>query len=239
MPNKKQRPHFANKGLYSQSYGLSSSHVCMWMLDHKEDWALKNWCFWTVVLEKTLESPLDSKEIKPVNPKGNQPWIFIRTVTEAEAPIFQLPGAHSWFTGQDPDAGKDWGQEKKGATEDKMVGWHHWLNGLICDLQIILSICSFTILYIRVFYLKIAQRRHYIFKINTTDPWTTLELICIKLIANSMNPQFLCIHGFDEPWIMQYCSIYHWKVSSYKSTCPCCSKVNCNSTAFFKVNHWY
>ena len=89
-----------------------------------------NWCFWTVVLEKTLESPLDCKEIKPVIPKGNQCWIFIgRTDVEAEAPILWPPDAKNWFTGKDPDAGKDWRQEKKGTTEDEMAGWHHWLDG--------------------------------------------------------------------------------------------------------------
>ena len=99
-------------------------------LDHKESWASKNWCFWTEVLEKTLESPLDCKEIQPVHPKGNQPWIFIgRTDGEAETPILCLPDAKTWLIGKDPDAGKDWGQEEKGMTEDEMVGWHHWLNG--------------------------------------------------------------------------------------------------------------
>ena len=112
----------------SLSYGFSSSHVLMCELDHKEGWVPKNWCFWTVVLEKTLQSPLDSKEIKPVNPKGNQPWIFIGS-TEAEALIFWPPEVKSWLTGKDPDAGKDWGQEEKGITEDEMVGWCHWLNG--------------------------------------------------------------------------------------------------------------
>jgi len=121
---------FANKGLYSQSYGFSSIHVWMWELDHKEGWVLKNWCFWTVVLEKTFESPLDCKEVKPINPKGNQSWIFIeRTDAEAEAPILWLPDMKSQLTGKDPDAGKDWGQEEKRATEDKMIGWHHQLNG--------------------------------------------------------------------------------------------------------------
>ena len=100
-----------------------------WELDHKESWAPKNWCFWTVMLEKTLESPLDCKEVKPVNPKGNQPWIFIgRIDAEAEAPIFWPPDAKNWLLGKDPDAGKDLRQEK-GMTEDEMVGWHHWLNG--------------------------------------------------------------------------------------------------------------
>ena len=102
----------------------------MWELDHKESWVLKNWCFWTVVLEKTLESPLKSKEIKPVNPKGNQPRISsARTDTGAETPILWPPDAKIWLTGKDPDAGKDWGQEGKGATEYDMVGWHHWLDG--------------------------------------------------------------------------------------------------------------
>ena len=122
---KKQRHHFANKGPYSQSYGFSSSHVWMWELDHKEDWVLKNWCFWTVVLKKTLESSLESKEIKPVNPKGNQPWIVIRRIdaeAEAEAPILWPPDAKSWLTGKDSDARKDWGQEEKGTTKDEMVG---------------------------------------------------------------------------------------------------------------------
>ena len=102
----------------------------MWELDYKESWAPKNWCFWTVVLEKTLQSPLDSMEIKPVNPKGNQPWILIgRAGAEAEAPIFWPPDVKSWLIRKDPDSGKDWGQEQKGATADEMAGWHHQLNG--------------------------------------------------------------------------------------------------------------
>ena len=102
----------------------------MWELDYKESWAPKNWCFWTVVLEKTLENPLDCKEIQPVHPKGDQSWVFIlRTDAKAETPILWPPDAKSWLIGKDPKAGKHWGQEKKGMTEDKMVGWHHWLNG--------------------------------------------------------------------------------------------------------------
>ena len=125
----KQRHHFANKGLSSQSFGFFSSHVQMWQLDHKEGWASKNLCFRTVVLEKTLESPWDSKEIKSVNPKGNQPWIFIgRTDTKAEALILWPPDMKSWLFAKDPDAGKNWRQEEKGMTEDEMVGWHHWLS---------------------------------------------------------------------------------------------------------------
>ena len=102
----------------------------MWELDYKESWASKNWCFWTVVLENTLESPLDCKEIQSVHHKGNQSWIFIgRTDAEAEAPILWPPDAKNWLTGKDPDAGKDWGQEEKGMTENELAGWHHQLNG--------------------------------------------------------------------------------------------------------------
>ena len=125
---KKQRHYFANKGPSSQSYGFSSSHVWMWELAHKESWATKNWCFQTVVLEKTLGSPLDSKGIKSISPKGNQPWIFIgRTDARAEAPILWWPEAKSRFIRKDPDATKDWGQKRQ--TEDEMDGWHHWLIG--------------------------------------------------------------------------------------------------------------
>ena len=126
---KKQRHYFANKGPYIQSYGFSSSHVWMWELDCEESWALKNWCFWTVVLEKSLESPLDCKEIQTVNLKGNQSWIFIeRTDAEAEAPILWPLDVKNWLIGKDLDAGKDWRQEN-GTTEDEMAGWHHWLDG--------------------------------------------------------------------------------------------------------------
>ena len=127
---KKQRHHFADKSPSSQSYHFSSSHVWMWELDHKKGWALKNWCFWTVILEKTFESPLDCKEIQPVHPKGNQSWRFIgRTDAEVETPILWPPDSKNWLIGKDPDAGKDWRREEKGMTEDEMVGWHHPLNG--------------------------------------------------------------------------------------------------------------
>ena len=110
--------HFSNKGLSSQSCGFSSSRIWMWELDHEEGWTAQNWCFWRMVLEKTLESPLDSKEIKPVNSKGNQPWIFVgRTDAEAEPPILWPADARNWLIGKDPDAGKDW-RQKKGMTED-------------------------------------------------------------------------------------------------------------------------
>ena len=127
---KKQRHYFASKGRSSQSYGFSSSHVWMWELDHTESWVPKNWCFWTVVLEKTLESPLDCKEIQPVHPNRDQSWIFIgSTDVEAETPILWPPDVKSWLIWKDPDAGKNWRQEEKGTTQDKMVGWHNWLNG--------------------------------------------------------------------------------------------------------------
>ena len=126
---KKQRHYFADKDLSSQSYGFSYSHVWMWELDYKEGWEPKNWCFWTVVLEKTLESPLDCKEIQPVHPKWNQSWLFIgRTDLEAETPILWPPDSKNWLIGKDPDAGNDWRQEEKGTTEDEIVGWHHWLD---------------------------------------------------------------------------------------------------------------
>ena len=127
---KKQRHYFANKGLSSQSYGFSSSHAEMWELNCEESCVPKNWCFWNVVLEKTLESPLDCKEIQPVHAKGDQSWIFIgRTDVEAEPPLLWLPEVKSWLIWEDRDAGKDWGQEENGMTEDEMVGWHHWLSG--------------------------------------------------------------------------------------------------------------
>ena len=127
---KKQRHYYANKGPSDQGYGFSSGHVWMWELDCEESWALKNWYFWTVVLEKTLESPLDCKEIQLVLPEGDKSWVFFgRTDAEAETPILWSPDGKSWLIGKDPDAGRDWGQGEKGTTEDEMVGWHHRLDG--------------------------------------------------------------------------------------------------------------
>ena len=126
----KQRHYFANKDPSSQGYGFFSSHVWIWELDYTESWAPKDWCFWTVVLEKTLESLLDSKEIQPVHPKGDQSWVFIgRTDVEAETPILWPLDAKSWLIAKDSDAGKDWRQEEKEMTDDEIVGWHHQLNG--------------------------------------------------------------------------------------------------------------
>ena len=113
-----------------QGYVFSNGHVWMWELDCEESWALRNWCFWTVVLEKTLESPLDCKEIQPVHPKGDQSWVFIgRTDVEAETPVLWPPHEKSWLIGKDPAAGRDWGQEENGTTEDEMAGRHHRLDG--------------------------------------------------------------------------------------------------------------
>ena len=131
---KRQRHHFADKGLYCHSYGFSSSHVQMWKLDHKEGWVQKNWCFQMVVLEKTLESPLDSKEFKPINLKGNQPWTLIgRTGAEAEGPILWPPDVKNWLTGKDPDVWKDWGKEEKGRQRMR------WLDGITNSMYMGLS----------------------------------------------------------------------------------------------------
>ena len=127
---KKQRHYFTKKGSSTQSYGFPISPVWMWEMDYKESWAPKNWCFWTVAFEKTLESPLNCKEINPVNSKGNQSWILTgRTDAEAETPILWPPFGKNGLIGKDTDAGKDWRQEEKGMAVDEMVGWHHQCDG--------------------------------------------------------------------------------------------------------------
>ena len=127
----RNRHYFADKGLSSQSYGFSSGHVWMWELDYKESWVPKNWCFWTMVLDKTLESPLDCKNIQPVHSKGDQSWVFIgSTDVIAETPIIWPPATKNWKIWKIPDGGKDWRWEEKGTTEDEMLGWQHWLNGV-------------------------------------------------------------------------------------------------------------
>ena len=126
---KKQRHYLVNRGLSSQGYGFSSCHVWKWELEYKESWALKNWCFWTVVLEKTLESPLDCREIQPVHPEVDESWMFTgRTDAEAETPILWPPDAKSWLIWKDPDVGQDWRWKKKGMAEGEMVGWHYQFN---------------------------------------------------------------------------------------------------------------
>ena len=127
---KKQRHYFTNKGPSSLGYGFSSGHVWMWELDCEKSRALKNWCFWTVVLEKILESPLDWKEIHPAHSKGDQPWVFFgRNDAKAETSVLWPPHAKSWLIGKDSDAGRDWGQEGKRVTGDEMAGWHHRIDG--------------------------------------------------------------------------------------------------------------
>ena len=126
----KQRYYFANKGPSSQGYGFSSSHLWMWELDCEESWVLKSRYFWTAVLEKTLESPLDCKEIQPVHSEGDQSWVFFgRKAAKAETLILGPSLVTSWLIGKDSHAGRDWGQEEKGTTEDEMAGWHHWNDG--------------------------------------------------------------------------------------------------------------
>ena len=125
----KQRHYFSNKGPSSQGYGFSSGHEWMWE-DCEESWVLKNWYFWTMVLENTPESPLECKEIQPVHSKGDQPWVFFgRNDAEAETPVLWPPHEKSWLIGKDSDVGKDWGKEEKWMTEDEIAGWHHWLDG--------------------------------------------------------------------------------------------------------------
>ena len=127
---KKQRHYFVSKGPSSQGYGFSSGHVWMWELDYKESWVQKNWCFWTAVLEKTLNVPWTARRSNQSILKGDQSWVFIgRTDVEAETPILWSPDVKSWLIWKDPDAGKYWGQEEKGITEDEMVGWYHQLSG--------------------------------------------------------------------------------------------------------------
>ena len=146
---KKQRHYFASKGSSRQGYGFSSSHVWMWELDYRESWVPKNWCFWTVVLEKTLESPLNCKEIQPVHPKGNQSWAFIgKTDVEAETPILWPPDGKNWLIWKDPDVGIDWRQEVKGTIEDEMVRWHHRLNGHVKSFSCVqLFVTPWTVAY--------------------------------------------------------------------------------------------
>ena len=126
----KQRHYFAHKGQSSQNYGFSTGYVWMWELDCEESLASKNWCFWTLVLEKTLESPSDCKEIQPVHSKGDQSWVFFgRNAAKAETPVLWPPRVKSWLIGKDPDARRDCRQEEQGMTEDEMAGWYHWLHG--------------------------------------------------------------------------------------------------------------
>ena len=222
---KKQRHYFANTGLSSQSYCFSSSHIWMWELDHKESWVLKNWCFWAVVLEKTLERPLDCKEIQSVHPKGNQPRIFIgRTDAEAETPILWPTDAKNWLIGKDSDTGKDWRWEEKGTTEDEMVGWHHQLDGHefeqapgVGDGQGGLACCS-------PWGCKKSDTTEWL-NWTWTVPWTTLySLQCVQIIC----------------WISSFpvlCKFHDGKSSFGHHDCPqhMASVLACRSTVNISV----
>ena len=191
-------------GPSSQDFGFSSGHVWMWELDCEESWALKNWCFWTVVLEKTFESPLDCKEIQPVHPKGDQSRVFIgRTDIEAETPIFWPPHTKCWLIRKDPDAGRDWGQEEKGTTEDEMAGWHHQLDGHELGK---LRIWWWTG---RPGVLRFMGSQRVGHDWVTELNWTRCEFInmekCVVLISSSracVLSLFTCVPVFVTPWII-------------------------------------
>ena len=200
---KKQRHYFADKGPYSQSYGFSSSHVWMWELDHKKRWALKNWCLWTMVLEKTLESPLDSKEIKPVNPKRNQSWIINGRIA-AEAPILWPPDVKSWLTGKDPHAGKDWEQEEKGMTEDEMVGWHLWLNGHEFEQTLGDSGGQGSLAYCSLWGRKESDMAH---QLNNNKKWKTICFTHSILAQSKVKEKVKSLSRvrlFATPWTVAY-----------------------------------
>ena len=157
----------------------------MWELDCEESWALKNWCFWTVVLEKTLESPLDCKEIQPVYPKGYQSWVFIgKTDAEAETLILWPPDVKSWLIGKDPDAGRDWGQEEKGMAEDEMAGWHHQLNG---------HEFGWTRRPGMLWFMGSQRVRHdWVTKLNWTEMW---RFLFTDMAEDTLISQYLCCYS--------------------------------------------
>ena len=187
---KNQRHYFANKSSSSQSYGFSSSHVWMWELDCEENWPPKNRCFWTVVLEKTLESPLNCKKTQPIHSEGDQPWDFFgRNDAKAETPVLWPPHAKSWLIGKDSDAERDWGQEEKGTTEDEMAGWHHWLDtGMRCHFLFLgifptqgLNLCLLGLLHWQVDSL-----------LNTSTTWEAPVKVLLLLLLSRFSCVQLC-----------------------------------------------
>ena len=185
---KKQRYYIVNKGPSSQGSSFSSSHVWMWELDYKESWTPKNWCFWTVVLKKTLESPLDCKEIQPVHSEGDQPWVFIgRTGVKAETPILWPPDAKSWFIWKDPDAGKDWEQEEK---DDR--GWDGWMASPTQWTWVWVNSGSWWWTGRPGMLRSMGLQRvghNWVTELNWTEPWDSSNMVCSKFLHHLLIPK--------------------------------------------------
>ena len=220
---KKQRHYFANKGLSSQSYGLSSGHVWLWELDCEESWAPKNWCFWTVVLKETLESPLDYKEIQPVQPKGDQSWVFIRrTDVEAETPILWPPDAKSWLIVKYPDAGKDWRREK-GKTENEMVGWHRW------SIVMSLSKLQELVMNQEAWHATV----HGVTRSQTRlSNWTELKVLQLEKQSRNLNLSYLCIRN-KIPSLKRKVQV-GWQNSDKKREFSKCLIITANAPSILK-----